>query len=262
MDKFNFVKDGAIKLPPGFRFQPTDEEIVFQYLIRKTFSCPLPASIIPEINICKHDPWDLPGDIEQDRYFFSSKEAKYRNGNRANRATIGGYWKPTGLDKQIICSKRKPIVGMKKTLVFYKGKTTTSHHATRTDWIMHEYRLAVIPKDSSSNFHGHFKKPSDQSSLVQIGNWVLCHIFLKKRNGKCIQEILEDDHHDDNYKAHEHSVQIAKPIVYYDFMRADNLSDGSVTSSCSSSLSNDDSTEVSSSPSSLVEHEEATNQPL
>ncbi|KAK4362730.1 hypothetical protein RND71_017971 [Anisodus tanguticus] len=250
MDKFNFVKDGAIKLPPGFRFQPTDEEIVFQYLIRKTFSCPLPASIIPEINICKHDPRDLPGDIEQDRYFFSNKEAKYRNGNRANRATIGGYWKPTGLDKQITCSKRKPILGMKKTLVFYKGKSTS--HASRTDWIMHEYQL-VLPKNSPSNFHGHFKN-STRSSLVQIGNWVLCHIFLKKRNGKlCDQEIL----HEDNYNASTEHVQIAKPTFYYDFMRED-----LAASSCSSSLSNDDSSEVSSSPSNLVEHEEATNRPL
>ncbi|CAN4089315.1 unnamed protein product [Withania somnifera] len=252
MDKFNFVKDGAIKLPPGFRFQPTDEEIVFQYLIRKTFSCPLPASIIPEINICKYDPWDLPGDIEQDRYFFSSKEAKYR----ANRATIGGYWKPTGLDKQIICSKRKPILGMKKTLVFYKGKNTC--HASKTDWIMHEYRL-VLPKNSPSNFHGHINK-SSQSSLVQIGNWVLCHIFLKKTNGKCDQEILEADHYDDNNKAYVHNVQIAKPITYYDFMRED-LSDRAA-SSCSSSLSIDDSSEVSSSPTSLVEHDETTNRPL
>ncbi|KAK4351127.1 hypothetical protein RND71_030440 [Anisodus tanguticus] len=236
MDKFNFVKDGAIKLPPGFRFQPTDEEIVFQYLIRKTFSCPLPTSIIPEINICKHDPWDLLGDIEQDRYFFSNKEAKYRNGNRANRATIGGYWKPTGLDKQITCSKRKPILGMKKTLVFYKGKNTT--HACRTDWIMHEYRL-VLPKNSPSNFHGHINK-SSQSCLVQVGNWVLCHIFLKKRNGKlCDEEIMHKDC--------EH-VQIAKPTLYYDFMTED-----LAASSCSSSLSNDDPSEVSSSPSSLVD---------
>ncbi|KAK4436827.1 NAC domain-containing protein 83 [Sesamum alatum] len=50
MDKFNFVRDGESKLPPGFRFQPTDEEIVFQYLARKTFSYPLPASVIPETN--------------------------------------------------------------------------------------------------------------------------------------------------------------------------------------------------------------------
>ncbi|OIT37814.1 PREDICTED: NAC domain-containing protein 83-like [Nicotiana attenuata] len=245
MDKFNFVKDGAIKLPPGFRFQPTEEEIVFQYLIRKTFSCPLPASIIPEINICKHDPWDLPGDIEQDRYFFSNKEAKYRNGNRSNRATLGGYWKPTGLDKQITCSKRKPILGMKKTLVFYKGK---SSHASRTDWIMHEYRL-VLPKNQPFNFH-HFKK-SSQSSMVQIGNWVLCHIFMKKRNGKCDKK---------EYKADHQHVQIPKQTLYYDFMRED-LSDRAI-SSCSSSLSNDDSSEVSSNPSGLVEHEEASNRAL
>jgi len=61
MEKLNFVKNGVSKLPPGFRFQPTDEELVFQYLKCKVFSYPLPASIIPEINVCKYDPWDLPG---------------------------------------------------------------------------------------------------------------------------------------------------------------------------------------------------------
>lgn len=63
MEKFKFVKNGVMRLPPGFRFQPTDEEIVFQYLRRKVFSCPLPASIIPEISVCKYDPWDLPGTL-------------------------------------------------------------------------------------------------------------------------------------------------------------------------------------------------------
>lgn len=99
------------------------------------------------------------GDIEQDRYFFSNKEAKYSG---ANMASIGGYWKPSGLDKQIICSKRKPIIGMKRTLVFYKEKNTC--HAHRTDWIMHEYRL-VLPKTSSSNSHAHFKKSSQVPAL-------------------------------------------------------------------------------------------------
>ncbi|CAK7327509.1 unnamed protein product [Dovyalis caffra] len=60
MEKFNFVRDGMIRLPPGFRFQPTDEELVFQYLQRKILSSPLPASVIPEVNVCKYDPWELP----------------------------------------------------------------------------------------------------------------------------------------------------------------------------------------------------------
>lgn len=51
----------GLKLPPGFRFHPTDEELVVQYLRRKAFSCPLPASIIPEIDLAKYNPWDLPG---------------------------------------------------------------------------------------------------------------------------------------------------------------------------------------------------------
>lgn len=40
--------------------------------------------------------------MEQEKYFFSTKEVKYPNGNRSNRATNSGYWKATGIDKQII----------------------------------------------------------------------------------------------------------------------------------------------------------------
>jgi len=166
MEKLNFVKNGELRLPPGFRFHPTDEELVVQYLKRKVFSCPLPASVIPEFDVCKSDPWDLPGfhysllpplsssqfiqsncnvssgDLEKERYFFSTKEPKYPNGNRSNRATSSGYWKATGLDKQILTSKGNQVVGMKKTLVFYRGKPP---HGSRTDWIMHEYRLLNSP---------------------------------------------------------------------------------------------------------------------
>ncbi|MCE5165689.1 hypothetical protein HAX54_011656 [Datura stramonium] len=251
MDKFNNLKDGAIikQLPPGFRFQPTDEEIVFGYLIPKTFSCPLPASIIPDdINICNHDPWDLPGNMEEDRYFFSNKEAKHRKGNRRNRATVSGYWKATSIDKKITCPKGKPIIfiGTKRTLFFYEGKPPL---ASRTDWIMHEYRL-VIPIINSPFISRHFKK-SPQSSLVQIGNWVLCHISLRKRNGQILRMGTDED-----YKAQH--VEIPKPILFYNFMSNKELSDDDKTSSScfSNSVSSDSSalTEVSSS--STGQHEE------
>ncbi|KAL8099178.1 hypothetical protein AgCh_031738 [Apium graveolens] len=167
MDKLNFVKDGAVNLPPGFRFQPTDEEIVFQYLARKVTSSPLPASVIPDIeNIFNYDPWNLPGDMEEDKYFFSKKEDKYRNGNRSNRASGSGYWKATGLDKHIMFPARRnvkqPIMGMRKTLVFYIGKHP---HSSRSNWIMHEYRL--------------LQSQNSQNCMKQLGDWVLCHIFSK-----------------------------------------------------------------------------------
>ncbi|CAA2966107.1 plant poly(A)+ RNA export [Olea europaea subsp. europaea] len=78
------------------------------------------------------------GDSEQERYFFSTREVKYPNGNRSNRATSSGYWKATGTDKKILSSRSHQVVGMKRTLVFYTGKPPTG---CRTDWIMHEYRL-------------------------------------------------------------------------------------------------------------------------
>ncbi|KAL4363693.1 hypothetical protein GQ457_04G036010 [Hibiscus cannabinus] len=66
-DMNNLSLNGLRKLPPGFRFQPTDEELVFQYLKCKVFSYPLPASIIPDLNVCNFDPWDLPGGTEDER---------------------------------------------------------------------------------------------------------------------------------------------------------------------------------------------------
>ncbi|KAL6969217.1 hypothetical protein U1Q18_028941 [Sarracenia purpurea var. burkii] len=183
MEKLNFVKNGVLRLPPGFRFHPTDEELVVQYLKRKIFSCPLPATIIPEIDVCKSDPWDLPGDSEQERYFFSTREAKYPNGNRSNRATGAGYWKATGIDKQIVTCRGNQVVGMKKTLVFYRGKPP---HGSRTDWIMHEYRL--VDSETTAAATAPPKKNSTQSS---VGNWVLCRIFLKKRSTKKEGEITE-----------------------------------------------------------------------
>ena len=48
------------QLPPGFRFHPTDEELVVHYLKKKAASVPLPVTIIAEIDLYKFDPWELP----------------------------------------------------------------------------------------------------------------------------------------------------------------------------------------------------------
>lgn len=47
-------------LLPGFRFHPTDEELVGFYLQRKVDKKPLSIEIIKQIDIYKYDPWDLP----------------------------------------------------------------------------------------------------------------------------------------------------------------------------------------------------------
>ncbi|RVW31991.1 NAC domain-containing protein 83 [Vitis vinifera] len=239
MEKLNFVKNGVLRLPPGFRFHPTDEELVVQYLKRKAYSCPLPASIIPEVDVCKADPWDLPGDLEQERYFFSTREAKYPNGNRSNRATVSGYWKATGIDKQIVASKGNQVVGMKKTLVFYRGKPP---HGSRTDWIMHEYRLVGAETTLQR------KSSTTQSSMAQAENWVLCRIFLKKRGTKNDEEMMQTN----NENRVVQKLRSSRP-VFYDFLTRDR-DDTNLASSNSSGSSGI--TEVSNTES--EEHEESS----
>ncbi|KAK4789565.1 hypothetical protein SAY86_016869 [Trapa natans] len=218
--KLNFVKDGVLRLPPGFRFHPTDEELVVQYLKRKVYSCPLPASIIPDVDVCPSDPWDFPGDIGQERYFFSKSNVKYPNGNRSNRATVSGYWKAIGIDRQVLASSRSSndpnrtrLVGMKMTLVFYIGKAS---QGTKTGWIMHEYRLALTDPCSPP-----------QGTVMNLNqsqeNWVLCRIFLKKRGSKNDDggdggiNIMNNNNNDNNNNLRS---------IFYDFMGGNRGSSG------------------------------------
>jgi No apical meristem (NAM) protein len=84
---------------------------------------------------------------EQEWYFFSPRDRKYPNGARPNRAATSGYWKATGTDKPILATGGTHKVGVKKALVFYRGKPPKG---TKTNWIMHEYRLVDVPSSSGS----------------------------------------------------------------------------------------------------------------
>lgn len=58
------MSGGDLQLPPGFRFHPTDEELVMHYLCRKSAGLSLAVPIIAEIDLYKYDPWELPGNSE------------------------------------------------------------------------------------------------------------------------------------------------------------------------------------------------------
>ncbi|RDY00964.1 NAC transcription factor 29 [Mucuna pruriens] len=161
-------------LPPGFRFHPTDEELIVYYLCNQATSRPCPASIIPEVDIYKFDPWELPDKSdfgENEWYFFSPRDRKYPNGVRPNRATVSGYWKATGTDKAIFSGSKH--VGVKKSLVFYKGKPPKG---LKTEWIMHEYRLI-----------GSRRQANRQIGSMRLDDWVLCRIYKKKNMGKSLE---------------------------------------------------------------------------
>ncbi|CAL9763530.1 unnamed protein product [Musa acuminata subsp. burmannicoides] len=159
------MNGGDLQLPPGFRFHPTDEELVMHYLCRRCAGLPVAVPIIAELDLYKFDPWNLPGMAlygEKEWYFFSPRDRKYPNGSRPNRAAGSGYWKATGADKPV--GSPKPVA-IKKALVFYIGKAPKGD---KTNWIMHEYRLADVDRSAR-------KKNS-----LRLDDWVLCRIYNKK----------------------------------------------------------------------------------
>ena len=52
-----------LELPAGFRFHPTDDELVNHYLLKKCGGQSISAPIIAEIDLYKYDPWQLPGNL-------------------------------------------------------------------------------------------------------------------------------------------------------------------------------------------------------
>ncbi|KAJ0985368.1 hypothetical protein J5N97_003724 [Dioscorea zingiberensis] len=172
--------EAELNLPPGFRFHPTDEELVLHYLCRKVAYQCLPVPIIAEVDLYKYDPWELPEKAlfgQREWYFFTPRDRKYPNGSRPNRAAGRGYWKATGADKPVSPPGSGRPLGIKKALVFYSGKAPKG---IKTDWIMHEYRLADKNRANS-------KKGS-----LRLDDWVLCRLYNKKNSWEKIQQQKEE----------------------------------------------------------------------
>ncbi|CAN4084264.1 unnamed protein product [Withania somnifera] len=163
------IDDYINSLPPGFRFCPTDVELVTQYLKRKLANLPLQPNRIYEINIYKYNPETIAAQVkpttgEKVWYILTPRDRKYRNGKRPSRSAGNGYWKATGADKPIR-DNNKTLIGLKKALVFYIGKPPKGE---KTDWIMHEYRVPETPNIVERHVND-----------WTLDEWVLCKIYKK-----------------------------------------------------------------------------------
>lgn len=55
------LRDVEATLPPGFRFCPSDEELVCHYLYKKVVNERLSRGTLVEIDLHTCEPWELPG---------------------------------------------------------------------------------------------------------------------------------------------------------------------------------------------------------
>ncbi|CAK9179687.1 unnamed protein product [Ilex paraguariensis] len=53
--------NGQLSVPPGFRFHPTDEELLYYYLRKKVSYETIDLDVIRDVDLNKLEPWDLKG---------------------------------------------------------------------------------------------------------------------------------------------------------------------------------------------------------
>ncbi|KAJ8443841.1 hypothetical protein Cgig2_010305 [Carnegiea gigantea] len=99
-------------LPPGWRFNPTDEELLLHFLRPKNNTQPICPDIIHE-----------------------------RYGSRPDRTAGNGYWTATGSNDAVRDGKKRSIIGHKRALSFFHGQQSEKNLNNKTCWLMHEYQL-------------------------------------------------------------------------------------------------------------------------
>ncbi|GAA0184480.1 hypothetical protein Leryth_001456 [Lithospermum erythrorhizon] len=161
--------ENNVNLPPGFRFYPTDEELVVHFLHRKATILPCHPDVIPDLELYPYDPWNLDGKamVEGNKWYYYSRRTQ-------SRITENGYWNPLGVDEPIFSSSGQKV-GMKKLYVFFVGEPL---EGTKTNWIMEEYRLS----DSASS-----SRTRRRSSKPDFSKWVVCRVY------ECDGDNDEDD---------------------------------------------------------------------
>ncbi|XP_025828029.1 NAC domain-containing protein 90-like isoform X2 [Panicum hallii] len=139
-------------LPPGYRFYPTEEELLGFYLRHRLAGTRAQVEhFIPVVDIYSYHPAQLQamagaanvGDKEQ-WFFFCPRAERELSGGRPARTTPTGYWKATGSPSYVYSAPASRVIGEKRTMVFYEGRAPTG---TKTRWKMNEYK-AVAADDA------------------------------------------------------------------------------------------------------------------
>ncbi|XP_040385416.1 NAC domain-containing protein 90-like [Oryza brachyantha] len=147
------MADGG-RRAPGYRFYPTEEELICFYLRHKLDSLRGDIErVIPVFDVYSVDPYQLSEIHERLRggnggggegepwFYFCPRQEREARGGRPSRTTPSGYWKAAGTPGVVYSADRRPI-GMKKTMVFYRGRAPSG---TKTEWKMNEYRAFHYP---------------------------------------------------------------------------------------------------------------------
>ncbi|KAF0889448.1 hypothetical protein E2562_024511 [Oryza meyeriana var. granulata] len=142
---------------PGFRFYPTEEELLAFYLRHRLAGTRTDdvARVIPVVDVYSYHPSQLrsmAGEVsvrdKEQWFFFCPRAERELHGGRPARTTPSGYWKATGSPSLVFSAATSRVIGVKRTMVFYQGRAPTG---TKTRWKMNEYKAVVADDEHTSS---------------------------------------------------------------------------------------------------------------
>ncbi|XP_023156625.1 NAC domain-containing protein 90 [Zea mays] len=176
---------------PGFRFYPTEEELICFYLRNKLSGTRRGDDIervIPVADVCALEPWELSGTHaheahrgaysgdEEPWFYFCPRQEREARGGRPSRTTPSGYWKAAGTPGLVYAADGRPI-GTKKTMVFYCGRAPGG---TKTKWKLNEYKAFQYEDDDEVAVVAAPAPPTTPSHALQTrSEYSLCRLYTK-----------------------------------------------------------------------------------
>ena len=130
-----------MKISYGYRFLPTDDELVLRYLLKKVKGEPLPSQAVTDFEIYgdnDKEPWKIFGETTTEKFYVFTKLKKKGKGRRIARTAGCGTWKGQRTDP--VKDSQNNHVGFKKLFVF-EVKCSGSNNADKGHWLMHEFSL-------------------------------------------------------------------------------------------------------------------------
>ncbi|XP_050902149.1 protein NTM1-like 9 [Lathyrus oleraceus] len=188
----NEIEDiNLITLPPGYRFNPNDIELIDYYLKQKLQGVHIVPPRIHDVDVYKFSPQQLENSYkfkgEDTMYFFTPRSKKYENGQRPDRAVENhGFWKATGKENSVMNNDVE--IGFKRSLVFYTENSYNSRRDTMYFFTPRskKYENGQRPDRAVEN-HGFWKATGKENSVmnndVEIG-FKRSLVFYTGKQGK------------------------------------------------------------------------------
>ncbi|MFQ6646951.1 hypothetical protein Gotur_018923 [Gossypium turneri] len=127
-----------LQIPVGFRFLPTKEEILCDYLQPFIKGDPIPSGVMEELDIYgeNREPWNIFNQDSAEESFWVITKLKKKSKSRIERTAGDGCWLQQYI-KEVKNSDGGEVIGYDKYFKYTRKKSQKSNG----QWIMHEFSL-------------------------------------------------------------------------------------------------------------------------